>query len=891
MNHTFPPTAGYPQPAPPIPNKAGSTLRQWAYAGAMTFVGLFSLLILITGIFEDDIGKQVVREAAKQLKTKLVVQEFSLSLLSGFPDASAELKGVFLNDAFGGKLLKAKKVSLRFSLLSLLSSNIRVHSVVVNTGVVSVKTKRNGQNNYDILRAQPPSSPGTKNNVRFSLENASLQSVRLVYLDERVNQKTDLRVEKASFSGDFSSRKFTLESNANLRINEFSSGGNRLLQGKPISYDAELAVDLEKNIYKLKSVSLRLGESPLTLAGAFRLNKKSTDLNLKFGNQDADLQTVLQLLPPRYAAYFRDFKSKGAFDVSGSVKGRLSATENPAIRVGLQMRNARISTPKLEDALEGVSFTASFSNGDGKDSRHSEFVINRFEGNFGKQPVHLNLRVTNFDDPFIDLSLDGALPLATAFGLFNNPAITDGSGLLTLQDMHLSGRFQDMRNPRSLSRILANGRLVLDNAALTVNGEKVQLRGKVDLQGNLLNVPSLEWVGAGSDMTFHGQFGQWVGVLFSDSLNSRGAAIEFNAGLEARQFDLDRLITVFSFPSAKSTGAGNARQANEAGESITGYLNGTFEAHIDEFNYNHIQGQDFSGSLAFKDNELGIDGDINAMNGAFNIDGRMYFEKRPRMVAKVECTNVNITDFFRQCDNFGQQVLVSSNIRGVLTSHMKVNCFWDEAGHFLDNQLQVLADVNINNGELIGFKMLEDFSTFVKVDDLRHVRFTNLRNWLEISHRTIFLPVMYIQSNAMNLTISGRHTFDQHIDYNLMVNAGQVLLNRLRSTASTSAQPAKQKGWFNLYYYLTGTTEHFSAYNSKSRVEREFAASEDRKRDIRAVLAESFTHLFPGTDDVATLPDLQPGDIIKPGAPASTKPLSGKKPSATEDEVEYLPGF
>ena len=46
---------------------------------------------------------------------------------------------------------------------------------------------------------------------------------------------------------------------------------------------------------------------------------------------------------------------------------------------------------------------------------------------------------------------------------------------------------------------------------------------------------------------------------------------------------------------------------------------------------------------------------------------------------------------------------------------------------FLYDKLHVLAEVNIADGELVRFKLLETFSEYVKIKDLRHIKFTNLQ--------------------------------------------------------------------------------------------------------------------------------------------------------------------
>ena len=145
----------------------------------LIIVSVLSLLVIVAGIMEDKIGAMVVKEVNTQLKTKLTVKKFGLSLISSFPNGSANLEGVFLNDALGGQLLKARTLSLKFSLFNLLSDNITIKSVVIVDGLVLIKTDANGRVNYDIVK---PSDSKSSSNLALSIEKAKLQNVRFCTL-------------------------------------------------------------------------------------------------------------------------------------------------------------------------------------------------------------------------------------------------------------------------------------------------------------------------------------------------------------------------------------------------------------------------------------------------------------------------------------------------------------------------------------------------------------------------------------------------------------------------------------------------------------------------------------------------------------------------------------
>lgn len=106
------------------------------------------------------------------------------------------------------------------------------------------------------------------------------------------------------------------------------------------------------------------------------------------------------------------------------------------------------------------------------------------------------------------------------------------------------------------------------------------------------------------------------------------------------------------------------------------------------------------------------------------------------------------------------------------------------------------------------------------------------------------MPAMLIRSNAVNLMVNGEHTFENDFDYNVKVNAGQVLANKIKKqNKGTNPLPTKTKGWFNLYYNIAGDVDNYRVKSDKKNIKREFKLSEYRRDDIQSRLKKEFGSL------------------------------------------------
>ncbi len=811
--------------------------------GSGLALGIVTLLLLSLALFFDaQITRRVLAELGKNLKTELKVGDASLSLFSGFPDASVDLSNVQIKDAFGGNLLLAREVSFRFDLASLFGDRIEIKTVRVSGGGIRVRINERGQANYEIFKttAKKQPEPNADSDLRLALDNAELHNLLISFQNLKTRQTAEINLHNAGFGGDFSAKRFNLSSQADFSVARLQMGDSRYLLGESVHYDAVVAVDMDKNLYDFQRVELNVGGNTFTVEGIAVGKPDYTDLNLKLLSREGDISVLFDLLPEPYHSYFNDFQSNGSYSCTGFVKGRAGKTQTPTVGMEVALRDGRVSSEKLQSPLRNVSFKAVYSAAPGG---QGALEIADFQGDFGGQPLNLSLKITNLDDPEVDFNCHGALPLAAAYGLFGNPAISDGDGLVHLNNLSVQGKYADIISMNRIANVRAGGELRFEEAQITYNKIPLNFKsGRLLLADNLLTLDSFYLLAGRSDLALQGSARNLLPVLFADSLNTSNALLEFSTRLNARNLDVSQLVDMFSVPETGDQptldslrAAGNAER-----QRLTDRLKGTFEASIARFQYGKIEGDNFSGHLEFDHNQLAIRGSANAMQGAIELDGMAHFAISPTLKMRITARDIDLHTCMEQCENFDQEVVTADNLRGRLSGRVVLFAFWDERNEFLMDKLKAYADVTATNGELVGLKMLEDFSTFIHIEDLRRVKFNRLQNYLEISDQRLYLPAMLIQSNALNLTLSGAHTFDNDIDYKIKINAGQMLLNRIkRHDPDLDPLPA-EKGWFNVFYTIVGNVDQYDMKRGKKAVKAEFERSEARKKRIANFIEQEF---------------------------------------------------
>ncbi|MEO6760202.1 MAG: hypothetical protein ABIO24_12165, partial [Saprospiraceae bacterium] len=373
-------------PNAPPPLRRKSRLRR-ILVGLLLVLGIPLLLLLGAALFFDgQITQQLVREINKNLKYELMVGDASLSLITGFPNASVNLHNVRMKDGMGGYLLAAEEIAFRFDLLSVFGDQIKVHTVLIRNGALRVVVNLKGQSNTDVVKESPKATPAQESNLQLALENAELQHVTISYDNKKTKQIVELMVNQAGLGGNFSAKQFSLSSQAELQIARVEFDGSRYLTGVPLNYHAVLAVDLQKGLYNLQRVEVQLGKNTFSMDGIAVVKPTYTDLNLKLVSQEGDISMLANLLPGAYHAYFDDFQSTGNYTCTGLVKGRVSKTETPLVSFELALRDGKVSSEKLQSPLRNVSFKARYN---ARPDGSGDFEIADFKGDFGGQALAL----------------------------------------------------------------------------------------------------------------------------------------------------------------------------------------------------------------------------------------------------------------------------------------------------------------------------------------------------------------------------------------------------------------------------------------------------------------------------------------------------------------------
>ncbi len=798
-------------------------------------------------------AKAVVRSVNKNLQTEISIGEYDVGFLSTFPNLSVNLLDVQVEGSDGSDLLIAETVSCLLDLGSLFGK-VRVEEIVVEDGLLQLMVDVDGNSNYQLTGYTPvgeevPENPDAEA-MEFAIADARLSGVEVVYRNAQLEVDLAGTINRLSFSGDFGNDNYLMSTEGSLDIFYVDQSGERFLHEQEVQLSAETKIDNVNNGYTFAPLLMTAGELELKVVGDLQSTQDGLVTDLRVESQSGSLEDVLALIPPAYAGGLNELETRGELTLTSDISGAWTQRAYPRFDGRLTFTDGRGGSPRMNVGARDLNLKAVFTYLDGSRGGMQTFAIEELTGMFRNQPFELALRVDDLDDPQIDFSANGAFALGTLPALMGYDAITDGEGYVEVDNLHLKGRYEDMLRPRRMGNVSASGRLTFDDGEITVNDRELSFpSGTLDLKDNEMVLTDFAFSGPGTEISFTGKATNLIPVLFADSLNTNDAELDFEARLTGESIDLDELLSLAGPTEeeeelAEAAGQTDSLRAKTMARrtQITDLLRGRFDAQVDNWNYGEIEGEDFKGQLFFEPRKLDVTGITQSMEAELKVDGTVYFAELQRVEGRVRAKAIDVREFFRQSENFSQEVLVDDNLEGTMDARIFIQAYFDEVGAFDYEKLRVLADLDIKDGELNDFGMLENFAFALKAGDLDRVRFTRLQNFFEITEQTIYIPTMFVQSSALNLELSGSHTFNNYLDYFIKVNAGQAIANKIkRHNRNLDMLPSRRNGFFNLYYTVEGPLETFTVENDKRAVKNDFRRSEFRKERIRKELERYFS--------------------------------------------------
>lgn len=756
--------------------------------------GIFLVFILlgiaIYAIFsfkKESINEMALRQVNNQVEGIVSIGDLSPDFFRTFPNISVRLSDVSIRDSLWDvhqhDFLMAKKIYIRFQLLSLLKGKPRIGKVIVEDGSIYLYTDEcgycnlNRRNDVAFKKGKSDIPEITFINTRLVIENQNLNSyhdIQANYIDCDITKKDSALV-------------LAIEMNSFVHSIGFNMAKGSYLKEKQLDGDFRLLYKAGDKI-ELNNVNLDIDEQPFVFNGNIFLNTEPMTYELHFQTKKVIYQKGKSLLTQSLQQKLDSIDIVEPFDAEASLYGQMAFRAVPVVKIHFDVSDAAMETPLGQ--LYHCSFKGHFSNrvdtllvpGD----INSNFTFNEVQAEWSEIPVTSSaIQISNLLHPYLICDLKSIFELQNLNQLAESSTISFLKGMGNL-DIKYSGPLneQDTLNP------LLNGTLTLSDAEINYIPRNLLFKdgfGVLEFKNEDLVIKQLLLTAGNTKLTLDGNVNNLLAML---QINPEKLTMEWN--IATPELDLNDFVTYVA--PRKEVVVPKSSKRNKiikATENIDKLLrDGTAKLTIsaDELIYKKFAASNVAASVLLVGNRVVFnDVKLNHAGGTGILTGSMTNGANSSSIdIDSKITRVDIPGLFRSFDNFGQDAITHQNMKGQMSAGIKVSGVLTEKATVVENSMKGTVDFSIINGELNNFEPIVKIAeTAFKNRDFSKMQFAELKNRIEINGSAITIHKMEIRSNVAILFVEGIYDSKKGTDMSIQVpvsNLSKVENDELKNT-------------------------------------------------------------------------------------------------------------
>lgn len=755
------------------------------------FLICFSGIGLYFYINKNFIKNQIITAINNELEAKVNVNgKIDLSLFESFPQITLKFEEVYIDDKLrkNDTLAYLKQINLTINPFSIIKKDYSIEGIKLYKGFVHLYIDENGNQNFNIVKSN------TENNTEpsiLNLKSVVLKEIDLKYLDKPNNIFTHSYTEKTEIKGVFEQKGFKISLNIDHFLNKsFKINETNILNGKKLNGTIKIAFNEKENCYVFDKNSIKIENNNAEITGKYCNTNNIIELNAKI--KGTSLKDALNLVPKKWLT-IEDFSGNGNYNLNVLMSGNI---DNLKINADFELENGNLNINKEEIKLTNVNVSGNYNN---LQNENGSLQLKSFSFNFLNSSFIGSLNYPNLNKTELQTELKATLnkELLNNF-LDKHFNFTDGN--ISIKNLKLdisereNGKWKINNIDGNISLNDIEGQAIKINLPLICSGELFGTK-------NYLTVLNLKTNFGNNDLHFDGEIKNLLEQIIN---NDYSQPIGVYGKLNSKYFNLNEFIVnnnnIDSVAVADST------------QIVFPLIIGKVNVEVKEFIYQKLSLKNLNiSSVANGTNYQFNIAPIEVFGGSFNgiLTSNIIDNTDLEININGSTKNINISQLFEAFNNFDLDELKSENIKGILTADFALTSIWNNFKHFNKDKFIMNSQILLQNGELNNYKPLMSLSKVIDVNQLSNLRFDDLSTNIIIEKGVIYLPLTEIKSNLLSLKAGGTHTFNNEIDYRLILNLKNLLAAKFKTKETNKENYVNDiTGGINIFISITGTVDN-----------------------------------------------------------------------------------
>jgi hypothetical protein len=751
-----------------------------------------AILILITAVtlftasflLQDKVTSIILKSLNKHISTKFEFESVKLSFLRKFPKASIDLRNVLVHSSPGydpsgfygintDTLLSARTVTAEFKITDIIKGIYNIERIGIKDGVLNLYTDTSGNVNYHIADEHNADN-GT--DFTINLDRIYLSDTKTLYYNLATQLMIKAAVENSRLRSSISGDDIDFSADAVLHIDLFRLYNFTISQSIPADFDINLHSSDNGVLFNKSKVIL---DKYNFIMSGFVSSENVLDLSL--AGEKIDLSDIKKYIPVEYQNRISAYNPSGILDIKCLFRGLLNHTTNPRIEISFNLDKGHITYRDSPLEISDLSFSGNFSNGRLMIPKTSSVTISDFKGRLGSAEYSGSLVLSNFAALNANLLLNGKLIPSEIREFFNLKEIFSSEGYVDF-DLKMNG-FIPRKEKYTINDILnlkSSANMNFNSFGINFGPGRFNIN---NVNGNFIfsdtaKARNLSFTLRDQEFTTSGTF-----LHLPAWLNGKPATLTFTANVACSNFDPEKLFSLHS----------DSVKGKEIRKAYSLPVDMIFDVNykIDNFNYKTYSAEKVVGTVSYKPRILNFKAlELNSLDGVISGNGFVVQNTDKSFMGRgsFNVDKININKTFLSFQNFGQSFIKAENLDGTLSGSFSLLIPMDSLLRPVIKSITAEGKYLLENGTLKDFEPVKELSSFIELSELENINFKQMENDFFIRNNFLYIPQMDVKSTAADLSVNGKHSFDNNYEYHVKMLLSEILSKKLHKPKPNTSE-------------------------------------------------------------------------------------------------------
>jgi len=761
-----------------VKKNIGKKIAKWT---GISFGVLFLLALIVPYVFKEEIKELVQKEMKQQLLADIELKDFDLTFLSSFPHISARLEGLKVTGTdknFQGVVLaEMESFEANLNFWSVVGSDkMEIEGIVLNKPKFDVRVLKDGTANYNIVKPDSVKTPEEKSepsNFKLTMQNYEINEASIRYDDQSMDIFTEIQNLTHVGKGDLTADVIDFETTTTMDAFTYAMDGMNYLTKVKTNFVVNLLMEFTEKTSKftLKENTFELNALKFSLDGFYEMLEHKDNMDLTLHAKEATFKDFLSLIPSFYQSGYEGMLTNGTLALHAKVKGVMDDTNMPGWDAGIQVKNASIQYAGLPQAINNITIHASSSFAGGSDLDKMKLDVEKFHADFAGNLLDMTMRLRKpMSDPAIAAKIKAKINLTT---LGKVMPMTDGEtyqGKL-LADIALNGNMSTIEQER-YEDFDAKGMVELKDILYTTKDlpAAVKVAGmKLLFTPQNLRLENLQATMGSSDFAMQGTIDNYLAYVFRNEL------LKGNFNFTSNTLDLDALMGTSATPVTPETETTNKTPETTSAEPflIPDNLDVLLSMDVKKMRYNGITIQNTKGAVGMKNEIATLDHlTMELLGGKVGLDGTYNTQNKhkPSVNFSYDIQQIGIADLAKNFVTIEKLAPIANYVKGKISTSFTMKTDLQASMEPVYSTLTGNGDIASNEINISGYAPLTKLSSELNMPKLASQTMRDFKAKFKFANGKISLTPFTIKLGKINTDVSGSMSFEQELDYKLVLN-------------------------------------------------------------------------------------------------------------------------